>query len=85
MSVKRRDQRQRIQSQNWCFTLFAKPGLPIETCSDRLVEITEIDKTNIAACAYGLEVCPKTQRQHLQGFLQLYKKGKRSLGAEVPV
>lgn len=62
------------QSKNWCFTFFPKGEQTIEWFSDTITEKTCIEKTNIVSVAMGEEVCPKTQRQHLQGFLQTRKK-----------
>lgn len=78
-----------VQSQNWCFTFFENPDQNIQYGCDRLFEMAELEKTNIASVAFGIETCPKTQREHLQGFLQLYKKGmsrsdRRGLGIVLP-
>jgi len=63
------------QSQNWCFTHFATEKHDIQFACDRFFEMAELEKTNIASVAFGLETCPTTKREHLQGFFQLYKKG----------
>lgn len=62
------------QSQNWIFTFFAKDGHTLEDCTDRLFEMAELEKTAICSVAMACETCPKTQRQHIQGFLQTYTK-----------
>jgi len=66
------------QSKNWTFTFFPNGHYDVQYGIDRFYEIAELEKTSVAACAFGLETCPDTNREHLQGFLQTYKKSMSS-------
>ena len=66
------------QSKNWIFTDF------------QLLNWDIIFKSNedIRFIGWGEEICPKTNRKHIQGWLQLYKKKrlaamKKILGKEI--
>lgn len=62
--------KQDIQRKYWAFTLFYD--------SENTVEIVETQlKPLCDKYVIGLEVCPTTQRKHLQGFIALKGKGKR--------
>jgi len=63
------------QSKNWCFTYFAKKDQDLQWATDRLFELAELEDTNICSVASAVETCPKTNREHLQGFLQTKRKG----------
>ncbi len=56
------------QSKNWCFTDF------------ELLDWDKIKKDNsiIRYICWGNEICPKTKRKHLQGWLQVDKKKRRT-------
>jgi len=76
------------QSQNWVFTFFAKGKYLLDDCTDKLFVMTEIDKTSICSVAMACETCPKTGREHLQGYIQCFAKRMSRLAKraeEVPV
>lgn len=62
------------ESKNYVFTFFPDEEETLEWFSDTMYEKTCIEKTNIVSVAMGEEICPKTQRLHIQGFLQTRKK-----------
>jgi len=72
------------QSINWVFTFFERGDYNLQFACDLFFEMTELEKTIIASVAFGLETCPKTGREHLQGFLQLYKKGTSEASSRGP-
>lgn len=47
-------------SKNWCFTIFNKTEITLETWNARYI-------------IYGEEKCPKTNKEHLQGYCQFNK------------
>jgi len=63
------------QSTNWVFTFFSKAESTLDHCTDRFFEMVELSKTPICSVAMACETCPKTGRQHIQGFLQCFTKG----------
>jgi len=77
------------QSSSWAFTFFAKNDYTLDDCTDRFYEMASLSKTSIAAVAMACELCPKTNRQHIQGFLQTFTKSmsprrrRASLGAGI--
>lgn len=73
------------QSKNWCFTFFATEQDTIDDFLGRCYSAVEIERTIIASIACGLETCPKTKREHVQGFLQTYTKRMFHNVAEVAV
>lgn len=48
------------RSKNWCFTIFNKPQITLT-------------KWNARYIIYGQEICPKTNKEHLQGYAQFNK------------
>lgn len=60
------------QAKNWCFTVFAEEGEDLKTILDQLVQVVQDPNKYI----FGLEVCPKTKREHLQCFVALAKKAR---------
>jgi len=63
------------QSKNWCVTYFAKEDQDLQWCTDRLFEMAELESSIVCSVALAVESCPKTHREHLQGFLQTKRKG----------
>ncbi len=53
------------QSRNWTFTDFEKLDLK---------SIYEQNKDIIRYLCFGLEICPKTKKEHFQGWIQLVNK-----------
>lgn len=67
---------QSIQHPNWCWTLhFGKIGQPDKSSALASVSVLR------AKCVYivwGVETCPSTGQEHLQGYAQLTKKARLS-------
>lgn len=55
-------------SLNWCFTFFYKQESEIGS----LVKVLE----KISNYFFGLEICPDTGRNHIQGYVEFYKKSR---------
>jgi len=72
------------QSQNWAFTYFADPDWTLEDFAAYALSTVDTTmgvsttKSIIASIAWGEETCPKTGREHFQGFLQTYTKRMRA-------
>lgn len=64
--------------RDWCFTIFSSEATDCERLS---CELKKKCKRNDAVvyCIVGIEVCPDTQRKHLQGYISL--KNAKSLKA----
>lgn len=57
--------KQTIQSRNWCFTDFQI--LDLKTIYEEYKDI-------IRYICWGIEICPKTKKKHLQGWIQFINK-----------
>jgi len=71
-----------VQSKNWSFTYFEREDWSLDDFADRVVESIDLGEPRpsiIRSLAMGLETCPKTQRQHYQGFLQTFTKRMSSI------
>lgn len=55
---------------NWCFTWHNYP-------EDWKTQLVDLDK--LAGFCVGMEKCPTTDRDHLQGWIQFKKKGQAIL------
>ena len=56
-----------FQTRNWCFTLFH-----YESVLSTLRELQ--NNNNIKHCVFQEEICPETQRKHIQGHLCFKEK-----------
>lgn len=53
--------------RNICFTVFAEQ----HTEGPELLDFTHVSWAHVKYCIYQREICPKTNRVHLQGYLEL--------------
>ena len=71
--------------RHYVFTLY---GYADQTIQDLLALATPPDATTQALCrfiAFQQEVCPRTQRDHLQGYIELYNAmSRRALSRIIP-
>lgn len=67
------------RGKNWCFTLHLPGGDEAAVKSSARDSMRSLGLSEcVAYLVYGLEKAPTTQRLHVQGFLQLYKRERLS-------
>lgn len=74
-------------AKNWCFTLhydgvYESDGLPRPTEAEALLMIEDLQEY-ASYIVYGFEVAPQTGQKHLQGYVQLNQKMRRSALAKI--
>lgn len=62
------------QCRNWCFTLFGKEDRCIDTLHHEIKSTYKNYNDIIRYICIGKETCPKTNKLHIQGWLQLVNK-----------